>query len=198
MTDAIPFEPGTLPPETEPLRHEVRAFLAEALAGYDPAVLAKSWAEGDPDFSRKVAAKGWIGMTWPHKYGGQERSMLERYVVLEELLAAGAPVGLHWIADRQSGPLILKFGTEAQRQAVLPKITKGEAFFCIARCLPGATAEVGETLASNPRVVLLEGLGPGPQQGARGQLGQRGRDALQQVVGGDELHVGVAGPAHSG
>ena len=142
MTDAIPFEPGALPPETERLRREVRDFLADALADYDPAALAKSWAEGDPDFSRKVAAKGWIGMTWPRKYGGRESSMLERYVVLEEMLAAGAPVGLHWIADRQSGPLILKFGSEEQRQAVLPKIARGEAFFCIGMSEPDSGSDL--------------------------------------------------------
>ncbi len=47
-------------------------------------------------------------MTWPKRYGGHERSALERYVVLEEMLAAGAPVSAHWIADRQSGPLLLR------------------------------------------------------------------------------------------
>ncbi len=142
MTDSIPFEPGTLPPETEALRQEVRDFLAEALADYDPAVLAKSWAEGDPDFSRKVAAKGWIGMTWPRKYGGQERTMLERYVVIEELLAGGAPVCLHWIADRQSGPLILHFGSEEMRQDILPRITRGEAFFCIGMSEPDSGSDL--------------------------------------------------------
>ena len=60
-------------------------------------------------------------MTWPKKYGGHERSALERYVVLEEMLAAGAPVGAHWVADRQSGPLLLRFGTEEQRQRFLPR-----------------------------------------------------------------------------
>ena len=59
-------------------------------------------------------------MTWPKRYGGHERTFLERYVVLEEMLAAGAPVGAHWIADRQSGPLLLRFGTEAQRERFLP------------------------------------------------------------------------------
>ncbi len=136
------FEPCDLPPETEALRHEVRAFLAEALAGYAPSRLAKSWAEGDADFTRKVAAQGWIGMTWPKKYGGRERSALERYVVLEEMLAAGAPVCLHWIADRQSGPLIMKFGTEAMRQEILPKIVRGEAFFCIGMSEPDSGSDL--------------------------------------------------------
>jgi alkylation response protein AidB-like acyl-CoA dehydrogenase len=70
-------------------------------------------------------------MTWPKRYGGGERSMLERYVVTEELLAAGAPVGAHWIADRQSAPLLLRYGTEEQRLAFLPGIARGEIFFCI-------------------------------------------------------------------
>lgn len=59
--------------------------------------------------------------------GGHERSALERYVVLEEMLAAGAPVSLHWIADRQSGPLILRVGTDEQKNEVLPRIARGEA-----------------------------------------------------------------------
>jgi len=142
MIPAAPFEPCELPPETEALRHEVRAFLAKALADYPPSRLAKSWAEGDADFTRKVAAQGWIGMTWPKKYGGQERSALERYVVMEEMLAAGAPVCLHWIADRQSGPLIMTFGTEAMRQEILPRIVAGEAYFCIGMSEPDSGSDL--------------------------------------------------------
>lgn len=142
MMPTTSFEPSELPPETEALRHEVRTFLADTLADYAPSRLAKSWAEGDADFTRKVAAQGWIGMTWPKKYGGRERSFLERYVVLEEMLAAGAPVCLHWIADRQSGPLIMKFGTEAMRQEILPKIVKGEAFFCIGMSEPDSGSDL--------------------------------------------------------
>ena len=142
MTTPLPFEPCDLPPETEALRQEVRDFLADALADHTPAQLAKSWLACDPDFSRKVAAQGWLGMTWPKEYGGGERSALERYVVLEEMLAVGAPVGLHWIGDRQSGPLILKFGTEAQRQNILPKIARGEAFFCIGMSEPDSGSDL--------------------------------------------------------
>ena len=64
-------------------------------------------------------------MTWPRQYGGHERTALERYVGLEETVAAGAPVSAHWVADRQSGPLLLRFGTEAQRQRFLPGICRG-------------------------------------------------------------------------
>lgn len=139
---SMQFDPCTLPAETETLRHEVRTFLAEALADYPAARLAKSWPEGDAAFSRKVAEQGWIGMTWPKKYGGRERNALERYVVLEEMLAVGAPVGLHWIADRQSGPLILHFGTEDQRRNILPRIVRGEAFFCIGMSEPDSGSDL--------------------------------------------------------
>jgi alkylation response protein AidB-like acyl-CoA dehydrogenase len=97
----------------------------------------------DADFSRKMGQRGWIGMTWPKQHGGHERSSLERYVVLEEMLAAGAPVALHWIADRQSGPLILRVGTDEQKK-ILPRIAAGEAFFCIGMSEP----DVGSDLAS--------------------------------------------------
>jgi alkylation response protein AidB-like acyl-CoA dehydrogenase len=90
-----------------------------------------------------MGQRGWIGMTWPKQHGGHERSALERYVVLEEMLAAGAPVALHWIADRQSGPLILRVGTDEQKK-VLPRIAAGEAFFCIGMSEP----DVGSDLAS--------------------------------------------------
>ena len=142
MQSDLSFEPCDLPPETETLRHEVREFLSDALAGYPPSRLAKSWAEGDADFTRKVAEKGWIGMTWPKKYGGGERSALERYVVLEEMLAVGAPVCLHWIADRQSGPLIMAFGHHAMRDEILPRIVKGEAFFCIGMSEPDSGSDL--------------------------------------------------------
>jgi hypothetical protein len=63
-------------------------------------------------------------------------------VVAEELLAAGAPVAAHWIADRQSGPLILRFGTEEQREMFLPSICRGEALFCIGMSEPGSGSDL--------------------------------------------------------
>ena len=105
------FEPLSLPREAESLREEVRAFLAEALGEMPADRRASTWVGFDAEFSRRIGARGWIGMTWPKRYGGGERSALERYVVLEEMLAAGAPVGAHWIADRQSGPLLLRYGS---------------------------------------------------------------------------------------
>jgi len=116
------FDLCELPPEAEALRRELRDFLAVELGDYPRAKRAATWSGHDAEFTRKMGERGWIGMTWPKKYGGGERSAFERYVMLEEMLSAGAPVGKHWVADRQSGPLLLKFGTEEQRQSMIPKI----------------------------------------------------------------------------
>ena len=109
-------------------------------------------------------------MTWPKKYGGQARSFLERYVVTEELLAAGAPVGAHWVADRQSGPLILRFGTESQRQDILPRIVSGECYFCIGMSEPDS----GSDLASI-RTKALQVEGGFAISGVRGAHQERAR-----------------------
>jgi alkylation response protein AidB-like acyl-CoA dehydrogenase len=119
-------------------------FLRRELAQRTPLERAQSWNGADPSFSRKLGERGWLGMTWPKRYGGGERSFLERYIVIEELLAAGAPVAAHWFADRQSGPTLLRFGREAQRQSILPRIARGECFFCVGMSEP----DVGSDLAA--------------------------------------------------
>jgi alkylation response protein AidB-like acyl-CoA dehydrogenase len=146
------FELTELPPETESLRAEVRAFLAETLSDRSPHQRARSWGGFDRAFSRKIAERGWIGMTWPKAYGGHERTALERYVVLEELLAAGAPVSAHWVADRQSGPLLLRFGTEAQRQRFLPRIVRGELAFAIGMSEPDSGSDLASIRTRAERV----------------------------------------------
>ncbi len=147
----------TPPPSTEAaeaLRQEVRDFLAVELKDRTPQQRAESWSGRDPAFSRKMAERGWIGMMWPKKYGGHERSALERYVVLEEMLAAGAPVSHHWVADRQSGPNILRNGTEEQRQLILPKIAAGELSFCIGMSEPDSGSDLA---AARTRAQKVQG-----------------------------------------
>jgi alkylation response protein AidB-like acyl-CoA dehydrogenase len=108
----------------------------------------------DAAFSKKLAARGWVGATLPAQYGGANLDAFSRFVLVEELLATGAPVSAHWIADRQSGPLILKFGTEAQRRFYLPRICAAEAFFCIGMSEPNT----GSDLASvGTRATRCEG-----------------------------------------
>lgn len=131
-----------IPAEAEALRTPVRAFLAEALKDMPPDKRARSWSGFDAEFSRKLGARGWIGLTLPTEYGGGGKSLFSRFVLVEELLRAGAPVAAHWIADRQSAPHILKFGTPEQAAFYLPRICRGEAFFCIGMSEPGSGSDL--------------------------------------------------------
>ncbi len=91
MFQGLNFDAVTLPDEAEALRAEVRSFLLDAMPAH--CVPDSNFNEGhDPEFSRALGARGWIGMTWPKQVGGGERSFFERYVVTEELLAAGVLV----------------------------------------------------------------------------------------------------------
>lgn len=148
---AFRFDLNRLPPEAEALRGEVRAFLADALGDFPPAERARTWFGVDTEFSRRVGERGWIGISWPREYGGSERSPLERFVVIEEMLAAGAPVAAHWMADRQSGPLLLRYGTEAQKQAILPGICRGETYFCIGMSEPDSGSDLASVRARATR-----------------------------------------------
>lgn len=126
------------------LRREVRGFIKEELKSGTFQPECDSWLSGhSPEFSRKLGERGWIGMNLPQKYGGREGSPLERYVIVEELLSAGAPVAAHWVADRQTGPLLLKYGTEEQREKFLPKICKGECYFSIGLSESNAGSDLG-------------------------------------------------------
>lgn len=138
---SFPIAPET--PEERSLRSRVRAFLeAERAAGGFQSV-ADCWVSGvSPTFSRKLGAMGWIGMTWPERYGGQALPALHRLVVTEELLIAGAPVAAHWIADRQTGAQILKFGSEKQKQSILPRIAAGRCYTCVGMSEPQAGSDL--------------------------------------------------------
>jgi acyl-CoA dehydrogenase len=138
----------------ESLRAEVREFLADVLSRYPAAARVRHWSAADPAFSRRLGERGWIGMTWPRRFGGHERSQLERYVVIEELLAAGAPVAAHWTADRQSGPLLIRYAPETLAARIVPGIARGETYFCIGL----SESDTGSDLASvRTRATRFEG-----------------------------------------
>ena len=143
------FDPVELPPEAIALRAEVRDFIKEHqhLMGFTRGGF-------DREFSQAMGKRGWIGMTWPRQYGGHERSAFERYVVIEEMLAAGAPLSAHYTGDRQSGPNILRFGTEEQKQYYCPKIAAGEMTFCIGMSEPNSGSDLAGT---RTRAVKVEG-----------------------------------------
>jgi alkylation response protein AidB-like acyl-CoA dehydrogenase len=136
------FSLVSLPLEAEAMRPRVKAFLAERLGTLPADVRARSWAGFDEAFSRDLAQQGWVGFTLPKTYGGGGGDAFDRFVLVEELLLAGAPVAAHWIGDRQSGPLLLRYGTEAQRRFYLPRICRGEIFFCIGMSEPNAGSDL--------------------------------------------------------
>jgi alkylation response protein AidB-like acyl-CoA dehydrogenase len=144
MATELTFDPVRLPPECQALRQEVRAFLAKEMEAGTFSADSTGGIDGafNPEFSRKVGARGWIGMTWPKRYGGRERSFLERYVVTEEFRVANAPVRRHFVADRQSGPVILRYGSERVKADILPRICKGEVCFAIGMSEPGSGSDL--------------------------------------------------------
>ncbi|BBY41550.1 acyl-CoA dehydrogenase [Mycobacterium mantenii] len=124
------------------LREQVRAFLAETLpwGTFEPGLGMSAGV--DRAFSAALAERGWIGMAVPAGYGGHDATAVDRFVVVEELLRWGAPVGHHWVADRQIAPVLLRYGTEDQKQWLLPRICRGELCFCIGMSEPDAGSDL--------------------------------------------------------
>lgn len=146
------FPAAVLPPHAEALRQEVKGFIAEHAGTLPADRRARTWAGFDAEFSRAMAARGWVGVTVPQRYGGPGLDPFSRFVLVEELLAFGAPVAAHWIGDRQSAPLILHYGTDAQRDYFLPRICKGELFFCIGMSEPNSGSDLASVRTKAERV----------------------------------------------
>ncbi|MFP5372600.1 MAG: acyl-CoA dehydrogenase family protein, partial [Actinomycetes bacterium] len=145
------FGPTVLRPAEEALRLEVRGFLAAELPpDFRPALGFAG--RHDPEFSRRLAARGWVGMALPPEYGGHGRSAVDRFLVTEELLAAGAPVGAHFVADRQTGPALLHYGTEEQRRRFLPGIAAGEIYFSLGMSEPDSGSDLASVRTRATRV----------------------------------------------
>jgi len=151
MFQQVDFSSLELPTSAVKLRSEVRDFLRGELE-------AKSFTPHlghtvfDWTFTRKVAERGWIGITWPSRYGGQERSYLERFVVTEEMLAVAAPCAAHWFADRQIGPGLLRYGSEEQKLYFLPRIARGEFSFAIGMSEPNSGSDLASVRTRAQRV----------------------------------------------
>lgn len=139
---AFQFDAVALPAEAEAARQRVREFLAaESAAGHFVAHRG-SWNSFDPAFSRRCGEAGFIGLTWPREYGGAAQSSQVRFVVATEMLAAGAPCGAHWVADRQSGPQILRYGSERAKREILTRICRGECYFAIGMSEPDSGSDL--------------------------------------------------------
>jgi len=143
MPASLRFDPIRLPRQCVELRKEVRAFLAEEIAAGTFGPDQPNREDNDArEFSRRVGQRGWIGLTWPKKYGGHERTFLERYVVTEEMRVANAPTRRFFVADRQSGPVLLKYANERIKMDILPRICRGEVCFAIGMSEPNSGSDL--------------------------------------------------------
>jgi alkylation response protein AidB-like acyl-CoA dehydrogenase len=141
MSGIPSFPPRHLPDGARQRRIDVRQFLAEQrLAGTE--FRSNSWTRVDRAFSEQCGSRGYIGAIWPKANGGQDLSPIEQFVIIEEMLAAGAPVGGHWLADRQSGPQIIRFGSERAKRQILPEIVAGRCCFAIGMSEPNAGSDL--------------------------------------------------------
>ena len=126
-------------------RREVREWLA---ANWDGARRAahdrrpfkdRGW---DPEFSRLLGAKGWIGLGWPKEFGGAARSPAEQLAFIEEMEYAGVPNKAHTVSETIVGPALIRYGTEAQRAEYLPAIRRGELSFALGYSEPEAGSDL--------------------------------------------------------
>ncbi len=127
--------------EQRRLRDEARMVAADAVSRFGRA--NDAWINGfSKEFSRELGARGWIGLTWPLEVGGGGRPPIDRLIIAEELIAAGAPIAASWFADRQMGPTLIAYGTDQQKDRYLPEIRAGETTWCIGMSEPGAGSDL--------------------------------------------------------
>ncbi|HEY7628542.1 MAG TPA: acyl-CoA dehydrogenase family protein [Ilumatobacteraceae bacterium] len=137
-------------PEQIELRERARKVATEAVATYGRS--NDSWINGfSKEFAKEIAAQGWIGMTWPKEFGGGGRPAIERLIVGEEMIVAGAPIASMWFADRQMGPSLITYGRPDQQAEFLPKILSGETTWCIGMSEPDAGSDLASLKTSAVR-----------------------------------------------
>jgi alkylation response protein AidB-like acyl-CoA dehydrogenase len=138
----VRYPPTELTAEERTLQKQVREFLAAKLpwGTFEPGLGMDGGCE--PAFSRALGERGWLGMAVPARYGGAGATAVKRFVVTEELLRWGAPLLHHWVADRQTAPVLLRFGTDEQKERFLPAICRGEVTFCIGMSEPDAGSDL--------------------------------------------------------
>jgi alkylation response protein AidB-like acyl-CoA dehydrogenase len=140
-------------PTQDAFRQELRDFLAAELPKVRDTGDGESFGAHSQPFSKKLAARGWIGMAWPKAYGGQELSPIERTIFTEEMVAHEAPTAYHHTAERQMGPSIMRQGTDEQKRFFLPRIVSADISFAIGMSEP----EAGSDLASVQTRAVTDG-----------------------------------------
>lgn len=136
--------------ELEELRARARAVAERGVRDFGRH--NDSWINGySKDFAKVMAEEGFIGMGWPKEYGGHDRPPIERLVVAEEMISAGAPIAAMWFADRQMGPTLIAYGTDDQRAEFLPQMLSGETTWCIGMSEPDAGSDLAGLKTSADR-----------------------------------------------
>ena len=136
--------------ELEALRERAQVVAEQGVADFGRH--NDSWINGfSKDFAKVMAAEGWIGMGWPVEHGGQARPPIERVIVAEEMIGAGAPIAAMWFADRQMGPTMIAYGTADQQAEYLPKMLSGETTWCIGMSEPDSGSDLASLKTSAVR-----------------------------------------------
>ena len=134
-------------PEQQELREKAARVAADAVSRYGRH--NDSWMNGySKEFSRELASHGWIGMTWPKEFGGGGRPAVDRLIVGEEMIKAGAPIAASWFGDRQMGPALIQYGTKEQQEEFLPRILSGDTCWCIGMSEPNSGSDLASLKTS--------------------------------------------------
>jgi len=139
------FAPVRLPPDALEARIRTREFLKVEIAENRFVPHLNSWSNFDASFSARAGSAGLIGTSMPEAFGGRGLSSQARHTVAEEMLASGAPCGAHWVAERQSAPQILRYGSSRAKREILPKIFNGTCFFAIGMSEPDTGSDLSAT-----------------------------------------------------
>jgi len=140
--------------EQKSFREDIREFVQKELEQGTFIPRQNAWIEGfSKEFSQKMSKRRWIALSWPKEYGGQGRSYMDRLILIEEMLKAKAPIAFHFLADRQVGPALIRFGSDELKREFLPKIINAEISFCLCYSEPDA----GSDLASVRTAAVEEG-----------------------------------------
>jgi len=136
--------------EQRALRAEARTMATDAVSRFGR--FNDTWMNGySKEFSKELAERGWIGMTWPREHGGGGRPAIDRLIVAEEMIAVGAPIAASWFADRQMGPALITYGTDEQQRTYLPGMLSGDTTWCIGMSEPNAGSDLASLKTSAER-----------------------------------------------
>ncbi|MEO5723171.1 MAG: acyl-CoA dehydrogenase family protein [Ilumatobacteraceae bacterium] len=136
--------------EQDELRERARQVAADGVAKYGR--FNDSWINGfSKEFAKVMADNGWIGMTWSSEFGGGGHPPIDRLIVGEEMIKAGAPIAAMWFADRQMGPTLIAYGRPDQQAEFLPQMLSGESTWCIGMSEPDAGSDLASLKTSAVR-----------------------------------------------